>query len=105
MVMIRKQIYLSPEDDRRLKAEAKRRQISEAAVIRGKLASPDNAGSHSRYVPDEKARKEAIAALRKLRVATPEGPGAGRIFNREDAYAERLDRIGSHRHQRPRLRG
>ena len=105
MVMIRKQIYLSPEDDRRLKAEAKRRQISEAAVIRGKLGSSGGSSTPSRYVPNEKARKEAITALRRLRIATPEDPGAGRIFNREDAYAERLDRIGSHRHKRPRLRG
>ena len=82
MVMIRKQIYLTQEGDRRLKAEAKQRQISEAAVIRGRLAASGLSSSPRIHAPDEKARKEAIAALRKLRLATPTGPGEGRPFSR-----------------------
>lgn len=103
MPMIRKQIYLSSDADRALTLEAKRRHVSQAAVIREKLTSAGR--MPSQRVPDERARTEAITALRKLRNAITPGAGAGRKFNREDAYGERLERVDPRRHKRTRLRG
>ena len=105
MAMVRKQIYLSADADRRIKSEAKLRRVSQAALIREKLEPEKSAGARPRVASPEDARTEALAALRRLRRATPDGAGTGRKFRREDAYADRLDRIDPPGHKRSRLRG
>jgi hypothetical protein len=95
MVMIRKQIYLDKATDQRLKREAKRRGISQAALIREQL-SPSEPGSAERA----EERKAAIEMLREIRRATEPGPGTGWKFNREEQYAEREEKARPSRHER-----
>jgi hypothetical protein len=94
MAMVRKQIYIEAAQDREIKAEAKRRGVSEAEVIRERLSGrPETAVRRVRTPAEERAVREAIAALREMRARTKPGPGTGRKIKREEAYAERLDRI------------
>jgi len=91
MAMIRKQIYLPERMDRQLKKEAKRRGISEAALIRERLEQ----GGEARMSPaDEAARRRFIKMLEKARREAIKRGGAdtGWTFRREDAYEERLER-------------
>jgi hypothetical protein len=98
MAMIRKQIYLDAETDRKLKSEAKRRGISEAAVIRERLAE-DTPGLRW-PVPDSDAREKFQKMLDDVRAKAGWGPGTGWKFDREEIYAERLDKARPDRHKR-----
>ncbi len=91
MVMIRKQVYLSPALDKKLKAEAKRRGISQAALIRARLG--DTSGLKT-SPGDDAARRRFIQMLQEFerRAAAYKGPDINWKFNREDAYEERLER-------------
>lgn len=95
MVMIRKQIYLDKATDQRLKREAKKRGISQAALIREQL-SPTEPESADRAA----ARARLIEWLRDIREHTEEGPGTGWKFNREEEYAERDEKARPSRHER-----
>lgn len=105
MVMIRKQIYLSAQTDRRLKREAKLRGIAEAAVIRERL---DHACEHAPAIPapdvDPEARDRFIQMLRDVREKAGWGPGTGWKFDRDEVYAERSEKARPVRHERPRQR-
>ena len=94
MAMVRKQIYIEASQEREIKAEAKRRGISEAEVIRERLQlRPEAPGRRRRTPTEEQILKETREAFRALDRRTTRGPGTGRKFNREELYAERLDRI------------
>jgi hypothetical protein len=101
MAMIRKQIYLTKEIERRIKAEAKRRGVPESVVIRERLDTPPNVVT----LPDPAARAALITSLRKIRAAIPPGRGTGRKFDREELYADRLEKASPRRHQHSRVRG
>jgi hypothetical protein len=93
--MVRKQLYLPEALDKELAAEAKRRGISQAELIRMKLEG-SAAGERRRRIrtpAEEAAHKEAIEALRAVRKRIKPGPGTGWKLNREELYAERLDKI------------
>jgi hypothetical protein len=94
MAMIRKQLYLPAHLDRELMAEAKRRDVSQAELIRLRLTGRDTPARHASTPVDEKRRQEALRALRKIYRVTKEGPGSGQRFNREELYAERLAKVG-----------
>ncbi len=94
MTMVRKQLYLPANLDRDLMAEAKRRGISQAELIRLRLAGREAVARHATNPVDERRRQEALRALRKIRRGMKEGPGSGQRFNREELYAERLAKIG-----------
>ena len=97
MAMIRKQIYLDNETDRALKREAKRRGMSEAAVIRERITN-DCVHVQARE-QDEESLRDFLKLLRRARREAAKYPGAGRKFNRErDAYEERLERQMPRRH-------
>jgi hypothetical protein len=100
MAMIRKQIYVTKEIDRRIKAEAKRRGVPESVVIRERLETPANVVT----LPDPAAKAALIAWLRKIRAATASGPGTRHKFDREELYAERLEKASPRRHKRPGVR-
>lgn len=95
--MIRKQIYLDAETDRGIKVEAKRRGLSEAAVIRERLRS-----SGSQWAaPDPDALERFTGMLRDVRAKAGWGPGTGWKFDRDEVYAERREKASPDRHQRP----
>lgn len=94
MAMVRKQLYLPASLNRELTAEARRRGISQAELIRVRLAGREAAPRHATNPVDERRRQEALRALRKIYRATKEGPGSGHRFNREELYAERLAKVG-----------
>ena len=108
MAMVRKQVYLEAAQDREIKAEAKRRGVSEAEVIRERLdASPDATSSNiglrispasarrrrPRTPGEERILMETLSAFDDLDRRTKRGSGRGVKFNREELYAERLDKI------------
>jgi hypothetical protein len=90
MVMVRKQVYLTPTLERELKREAARRGLSEAALIRERL------GHHCAQSPadNEAARKRFLKMLREIdrKAEQYKGPDLNWKFDREDAYEERLER-------------
>lgn len=99
MAMIRKQLYLTAETEKRLKAEAKRRGVSEAQVIRERLdgVSPQISAT-PRFAPDP----EAIRQMRNQFARTREEPKKpivfekrSSVFNREEHYEndERMQRL------------
>ena len=91
MVMVRKQIYVRPETERTLKAEARRRGVPEAVVIRERL---EHACSAANSVDKEAARKRFLDLLdeNRRRAKSYKGPKRNWKFRREDAYEERLER-------------
>jgi|CXWL01.1.fsa_nt_gi hypothetical protein len=93
MVMVRKQLYLPAKLDKELAEEASRRGVSQAELIRIRLEGRDTATRHTRTSAEDSRRQEAVNALREVRSRIKPGPGTGRKFNREEVYAERLDRI------------
>jgi hypothetical protein len=100
--MIRKQIYIDAETDRRIKAEAKRRRLSEAAVIRERLT--EETPGIRWPAPDSAARDRFLKTLRDVQDRAGWGPGTGWKFDREEVYAERLEKARPDRHERPRQR-
>lgn len=89
--MIRKQIYIEPEQERALKDEANRLGISEAEVIRRRL---DNEG---REVVDGPKDAQAWARLVKSMEerGTLEVPQRPRSWTRDELYEDRLARFSS----------
>jgi hypothetical protein len=90
MAMIRKQIYLDAEMDRALKREARKRGVSESEIIRERIAN-DCVHVHAKE-RDEESLAEFLKLLRRAGREAAKYPGAGRKFNREEAYEERLER-------------
>ncbi len=101
MAMIRKQIYIDAATNKSLKAEAKRRKMSEAAIIRERIG-----GSTAVAESPERAaaRARVLARLEQVRAKNKGGSGTGWKFDREEIYAERLEKALPRRHQRTRLR-
>ena len=94
--MIRKQIYLTADQDRLVKQRSRAEDLSEAEVIRGLL----DEGLH----PDAQKRNrqreawERLEALMKER-ALIQVPQTGRTWTREELYDERLDELAARRHK------
>ena len=86
--MVRKQVYMEPEQHELLKRLSKELGVTEAALMRRAL--------DSLVEPDEEiARRQAIQELfafmrerAKMKV-----PQTGRAWTRDELYDERLDRI------------
>ena len=88
--MIRKQVYIEPEQEELLKRRSKELGISEAALIRQAIdrLGPDAAGGKSpaaRQAWEE--AKRVMQERMQLRV-----PQTGRSWTREEIYEERLAR-------------
>jgi predicted DNA-binding protein len=89
--MIRKQVYIEPEQEAQLKQWAEAKGKTEAEIVREAL---------DRWLEDEAQRQEAEAAWAEERTfieaRIAEGPVAGaRTWTREELYEDRLNRYGS----------
>jgi hypothetical protein len=94
MAMVRKQIYIAPQQDKLLKRLARQTRKSEAEIIRDAIED---------YAQQSSKRKEAwrqIEATIERRMKLPPVE-AGRSWKREDLYDR--DRSGSVRHKRSGL--
>jgi hypothetical protein len=87
--MIRKQVYIEPEQEELLKRRSKEMGVSEAALIRRGIDEVARRGPSGGF--DRKAWEEELAFMKeraKMRV-----PQTGRSWTREELYEERLDRL------------
>ena len=88
--MIRKQVYIEPEQDELLKRRSKELGVSEAALIRQAIDRLHLGAADGRSLPARQAWEEELAYIRQrmqLRV-----PQTGRSWTREELYEERLAR-------------
>ena len=93
MVMIRKQVYIAPQQDKMLKRLARQTHKTEAEIIR------DAIDEHARSLTDKERRMKAwraIEATIEQRMKLP-AVEAGRSWKREDLY-DRDRRARSVRH-------
>ena len=87
--MIRKQVYIEAEQDRRLKRQARALGVTEAELIRRGLDGIRE--TSPALVPDERAWREERAFIRRR--ARLRARGRGRGWSREDLYAYRTGRV------------
>ena len=83
--MVRKQVYIQPDQEELLKRCAKEMGVSEAELIRQGIEEI------ARRQQREKAWREALDFMKgraKIKV-----PQTGRTWKRKELYEERLDRI------------
>lgn len=95
--MIRKQIYIDPEQDARLKTAAKSRGISQAKLIRLALNSYIDPDTGNGLASPDNDWQEVMRKMREGHYAkvfeasfTDDEP----IWDRESLYAERISRLG-----------
>ena len=87
--MVRKQVYIEPGQDARLKRQAAQLGVTEAELIRRAI---DQAGAAPRGLPlDQGAWEEAKGIIQQRRGITV--PQSGRSWTREELYEERLERL------------
>ena len=88
--MIRKNIYLEPDQERLLKQRAEALGVSEAELIRRCL---DTTALQAPALPlDPQAWADELAFLRQRCKTVPSRTGH-RTWTREELYAERLERV------------
>ena len=87
--MVRKQVYIEPEQDARLKRQAAQFGVTEAELIRRAI---DQAGVAPRGLPlDQDAWEEAKGIIQqRLGITVPQ---TRRSWTREELYEERLERL------------
>lgn len=91
MKMVRKQVYIEPEQEEKLKRLSKLLGMTEAKLIRHAIDAFNPVGASPRYF-DPEAAKHLLEFMRKRAASLPEG-GSTEKWNREDAYDERLPRF------------
>ena len=88
--MVRKQIYIEPEQEALLKQRAKELDVSEAELIRRGI---DHISHTRRRLPlDQRAWQEELAFMRQ-RARRQGASSQGRGWTREELYEERLERL------------
>jgi hypothetical protein len=98
MAMVRKQIYIAPQQDKMLKRLARQTHKTEAQVIR------DAIEEHARFLKDKKSRMKAWRAIEATADRMKQlAPTTARSWTREDLY-DRYDRSHSPGHKRSRVR-
>lgn len=85
--MVRKQIYIRPEQDKALERRSKELGISEAELIRQYI---DDGTSRPSVADRKKAWEEALAFMKER--ARMRVPQTGRTWTRDELYEERFDR-------------
>jgi hypothetical protein len=86
--MIRKQVYLQPDQDALLKRQARELGVTESELIRRGI---EQLARGAVTVPDAQAWLDELAFI-KQRAALPELP-EGRSWTRDELYADRTDRF------------
>jgi hypothetical protein len=90
--MVRKQVYIEPAQDERLKRRAKELGVTESELIREGI---DLVTKPRRLPEDEALWQEALAFMRERgRLKVPRGK---RTWTREEIYEERLDELARRR--------
>jgi len=87
--MIRKQVYIEPEQEELLKRRSRELGVSEAMLIRRGIEEVAQRGPSS--VLDRRAWEEALAFMKER--AKMKVPQTGRSWTREELYEERLERF------------
>ena len=97
--MVRKQIYIAPEQDKMLKKLARQGKKTEAQVIREALEE------YTRMLNERALRMEAWRAIEATAERMKKQPAttAGRNWTREDLY-DRYERSSAVRHKRSGVR-
>jgi hypothetical protein len=92
MKMVRKQVYITPEQDRKLKECSQRLGVPEAEVIRRgiDLLEDEDAAQEAERLT---AWRRVLSMMEERDKIRPESGGIDH-FDREEVYAERLDRLG-----------
>ena len=81
MTMIRKQVYLEPEQDREIKHEANIRGVTEAEIIRERVSARR---AHRPFSRDPRLREELLSALQDvMATANPACADRDVSFDRE----------------------
>ena len=88
--MVRKQVYIEPEQEALLKQRARALGVSEAELIRMGIAAMGRTAMG--WPVDQRAWADELAFIRKRVQAQQAGDGQ-RQWTREDLYAERLERF------------
>ena len=89
--MVRKQVYIQPEQDALLKRRAREQRVTEAELIRRGIDQVAAAGARvSPAASDLRAWAELKAFARKRRRAVPQ---TGRTWKRDELYDERLNQL------------
>lgn len=88
MTMVRKQVYITPEQDEKLKRLAKKRGVTEADIMRQGIELIE-AETESEEERRREAGKKLVAFLRQ-RAATV--PGRTGKWTRDDAYDDERSR-------------
>jgi hypothetical protein len=97
--LIRKQIYIEPEQDVVLKRRARELGVSESEVVRRGIETIVG------RVAMEERRAAALAELMKIWEERSNliVPQTGRTWTRDDLYEERFERYSPDRHERSGL--
>ncbi|GBD33646.1 hypothetical protein HRbin33_02642 [bacterium HR33] len=88
--MVRKQVYLEPQQERRLKQTARALGVSEAELIRRGVSQVADVGAPGLVDPEAWVRE--LAFIRK-RARRHKRRGGMRSWTREGLYEERLSRL------------
>ncbi len=87
--MVRKQVYIEPEQEELLKRRARELGVTEAELIRRGVDQMSRVATTP--VPDRRAWEEAKAFIKKR--AKIVAPQTGRGWTRDELYDERLKRF------------
>ena len=87
--MIRKQVYIEPEQERRLKRRARELGVTEAELIRRGVDAVVLPSS-PRYGRDEAIRRIKAMLAERAKIRAPQ---TGRNWTREELYEARLARF------------
>jgi hypothetical protein len=93
--LIRKQIYIEPEQDAVLKRRARELGVSESEIVRRAIdgTDADTSSEETRL-----AALEEVLSVMRARAAL-DVPQTGRTWTRDDLYEERFERYGPPRHE------
>jgi hypothetical protein len=94
--LIRKQIYISPLQQAKLRLLAKKRGVSEAEIIRQAIDREAEITTTAEPAGANSALEEIFRFAAERRAKYADVPAVPYHFNREDIYEERENQIVSH---------